>query len=191
MSAYASAETKKDLRWKRTERHIMMAFDEEIRLHPLRKISVTELSAKAEISKNTFYLHYHDIYDLADAYLKTRAASIAQKFPEQEMFFDDPKGFIARALDALDEIEFRQLFMRLDNSMLSRQLVIEICAELAQTHPALIPAVESGGEPVGTAFVFNGMMASILASPDDIDSDLLASVLSDLILRLKRPLDAS
>ena len=191
MSANVSSSTKNDLRWRRTERHIMMAFDEEIRQHQLRKISVTDLSAKAEISKNTFYLHYHDIYDLADSYLVVRAESIAKKFPDQSMFFEDPKAFFANVLQVLDEVEFRQLFMRLDNSMLSRQLVIQIVEQLKHTHPALIPVVQDGGEPAAAAFVFNGIMASILASPPDITEDMLASVLSELIQRVKYPKEGS
>lgn len=36
------------------------------RKKPIEKITVTELAKLAEINKATFYLHYSDIYSLAD-----------------------------------------------------------------------------------------------------------------------------
>lgn len=54
-----------DLREKKTERSIKNAFL-QLRSHkPLERITVKELTALAEISKATFYLHYRDIYDLS------------------------------------------------------------------------------------------------------------------------------
>ena len=55
-----------DIREVKTKRNITNAFI-ELRAHkPLEKITVKELSEKAEISKATFYLHYKDIFDLSE-----------------------------------------------------------------------------------------------------------------------------
>ncbi len=55
-----------DLREKKTKRSIKNAFLQLRRKKALERITVTELSALAEISKATFYLHYKDIYDLSE-----------------------------------------------------------------------------------------------------------------------------
>lgn len=55
-----------DLRKKKTIRSIQNAFLKLISVKPLEGIRVKELADAAEISKGTFYLHYHDIYDLAE-----------------------------------------------------------------------------------------------------------------------------
>ena len=80
---------KKDMRWQRTERHIMQVFGNQLDQRPLNKISVTQLASEAEINKSTFYLHYADIYELAIAY----------GIEHPGAFFSDP-GLFARELVA-------------------------------------------------------------------------------------------
>lgn len=55
-----------DLREKKTERSIKNAFLELRAKKPIEKITIKELTEKAEISKGTFYLHYADIYALSE-----------------------------------------------------------------------------------------------------------------------------
>ena len=55
-----------DLRQQRTKRSIVNAFLSLRSEKPLEKITVRELSERAEIHKATFYLHYHDVYELSE-----------------------------------------------------------------------------------------------------------------------------
>lgn len=55
-----------DLRIQKTKNSIFQAFVELRENLPLEKITVKELTTKAQISKQTFYLHYRDIYDLSE-----------------------------------------------------------------------------------------------------------------------------
>lgn len=54
-----------DIREKKTKRSIKNAFLQLRANKPLERITIKELTALAEISKATFYLHYRDIYDLS------------------------------------------------------------------------------------------------------------------------------
>lgn len=56
-----------DLRQQKTRRSIVNAFLSLRSVRPLEKITVRELSERAEIHKATFYLHYHDIYELSES----------------------------------------------------------------------------------------------------------------------------
>ena len=56
-----------DLRERKTRRSIREAFLELLAAKPLERITVKELAARAEISKATFYLHYHSVFDLSEA----------------------------------------------------------------------------------------------------------------------------
>ncbi|HAJ96479.1 MAG TPA: TetR/AcrR family transcriptional regulator [Ruminococcus sp.] len=56
-----------DLRQQRTRRSIINAFLALRSEKPLEKITVRELTDKAVIHKATFYLHYHDIYELSES----------------------------------------------------------------------------------------------------------------------------
>lgn len=55
-----------DLRQQKTKKSIINAFLAIRSKKPLEKITVRELTEKAEIHKATFYLHYHDIYALSE-----------------------------------------------------------------------------------------------------------------------------
>lgn len=54
-----------DLRVQKTRNSIYKAFIELRTKKPLGKITVRELTDNAKISKQTFYLHYKDMYDLS------------------------------------------------------------------------------------------------------------------------------
>ena len=57
-----------DLREIKTQRSIRNAFLQLRSEKPLERIRVKELAELAEISKGTFYLHYHDVYDLSSSF---------------------------------------------------------------------------------------------------------------------------
>lgn len=54
-----------DLRTTKTRRALREAFLDMRRDRPLERVSVRELCERAEVSKATFYLHYHSIFDLS------------------------------------------------------------------------------------------------------------------------------
>ncbi|MDE5861843.1 MAG: TetR family transcriptional regulator, partial [Ruminococcus sp.] len=55
-----------DLRVEKTKRNIINAFL-NLRSHrPIEKITIREIAEIAQINKATFYLHYHDIYELTE-----------------------------------------------------------------------------------------------------------------------------
>lgn len=55
-----------DLRIQKTRNSIYQAFIELRSKKELGKITIKELTENAKISKQTFYLHYKDIYDLSE-----------------------------------------------------------------------------------------------------------------------------
>lgn len=55
-----------DLRERKTLSAIKQAFLELRATHRLSRITVRELTERAQIGKATFYLHYHSVYDLSE-----------------------------------------------------------------------------------------------------------------------------
>lgn len=49
-----------------TEQAIQIAFMQLLAEQPLDKITVREITTRCGISRNTFYYHYHDVYDLLE-----------------------------------------------------------------------------------------------------------------------------
>lgn len=82
-----------DLRQKKTLAAIRTAFLELLGKKPLEKITVKELAEKAQISKATFYLHYQDIYDLAERLQAEVIGEIYQSIAHPDLVLTDQPGF--------------------------------------------------------------------------------------------------
>lgn len=102
---------KHDRRWRKTERSLMEAFDEIISTKPLDKVTVKEVTEKADIGKGTFYLHYQDIFDLANSYARWRARCNVDEMDYLDLIAKDPdevaRRFAAegRKITRMDPIE--------------------------------------------------------------------------------------
>lgn len=82
-----------DLRTKKTLQALHNAFL-ELRSHKaLEKITVKELSERAQISKATFYLHYRDIYDLSDHLQQEIIQNIFQNLSHPKTILSAPADF--------------------------------------------------------------------------------------------------
>lgn len=54
-----------------TEQAIIATFIEMLNERPLNKITVSDISDACGISRNTFYYHFHDVYELVDMLFKS------------------------------------------------------------------------------------------------------------------------
>lgn len=71
-----------DLRIKRTQKSIKNAFYELIEEKGFDHISVKDITERAMISRNTFYLHYNDKFDLLNKVFDVRLTLSAQTLRE-------------------------------------------------------------------------------------------------------------
>ncbi len=83
-----------DLRIEKTKCAIRNAFLQLRSRKPLEKITVRELSSLANINKATFYLHYHDIYDLSETLERDVVKSCLEGIEHPENIFRDSKNFV-------------------------------------------------------------------------------------------------
>lgn len=82
-----------DLRQQRTKRSIVNAFLKLRSEKPLEKITVKELSELAVIHKATFYLHYHDIYELSETLESEVISDILNGLSEPAILLTDVERF--------------------------------------------------------------------------------------------------
>ena len=82
-----------DLRQQRTKRSIVNAFLAMRSEKPLEKITVRELAERAEIHKATFYLHYHDVYELSEQLENEVIDSILRGLSDPTSLLTDPGRF--------------------------------------------------------------------------------------------------
>lgn len=89
-----------DLREKKTRRSIKNAFIQLRTKKPLERITVKELSELAQISKATFYLHYHDIYDLSDQLQKEVIKDVLSGLEQPGLSLQDTAAFTSALFHA-------------------------------------------------------------------------------------------
>ncbi|MGN0673626.1 MAG: TetR/AcrR family transcriptional regulator [Anaerovoracaceae bacterium] len=65
-----------------TMKVIMKTFEEMLEEMPFDKITVLELAKRCEISHNTFYYHYQDIYELLDEWLRQAGEAILSELDD-------------------------------------------------------------------------------------------------------------
>lgn len=83
-----------DLRIEKTKCAIRNAFLQLRSKKPLEKITVKELSTLANINKATFYLHYHDIYDLSETLERDVVKNCLDGIEHPENIFRDNRSFV-------------------------------------------------------------------------------------------------
>lgn len=96
-----------DRRIRKTERALQNAFAQIIQTKELPQITVKELCELADVNKSTFYLHYHDIYDLASSMKRQFLNDCYHIIAE-----DDILQFAANSSEIWNRII--QLFQRMD-----------------------------------------------------------------------------
>lgn len=128
-----------DTRVYKTKNSIFDAFVELRTTKPLEKITVKELTDIAKISKQTFYLHYRDIYDLAEQIENDLIIEMCKILSEVDDILENI-GYVAVTLfkraTSQDTI-FKIIFSGTRMSSLSYGIEREIKKAVYNQHPEL------------------------------------------------------
>ena len=82
-----------DYRIEKTKRSIYDAFISLRENKPLEKLTVKELCEAADINKSTFYVYYHDVYDLSDKIENEIITKVIKSLGKAEEILSDSAGF--------------------------------------------------------------------------------------------------
>lgn len=104
-----------DLRQKKTLRAIEHTFHTLLRQKKLEAITVTELCRQAEISKATFYLHYRDIFDLAEKMQNEVIQAVFSKLENPMDVLTNTTGFMQTLARAVEQETERIQILFSDN----------------------------------------------------------------------------
>ena len=91
-----------DIRKKKTLRAISQAFCALRKQKKLEAITVTELCARAEISKATFYLHYRDIFDLSMKLQQEVIQRVFSRIENPMTILTDSMAFMTQIVSAFE-----------------------------------------------------------------------------------------
>lgn len=180
-----------DLRIKKTKAAVRAAFLELRKKKPVEKISVTELARLAGINKATFYLHYPDIYSLADEIEDETIDDILSKIEGLDKFFDNPQMYSREMLRAF--IDNSKMLARLFSGSRHANFSMKVEERIKARLYAEFPTLKTRRNDVVLSFIIQGTFHTIAASNADKGSDTDAEFemitrLTDIILtELKQP----
>lgn len=175
-----------DLRWQRTERHLMEALKEELDEKPLEKVKVTDLARRAEISKATFYLHYQDIYDLADAFVDARINEILEQLGDVEAALSDKEEFVHRFVEAFTSKDQYHFISIAGKNHLAPRFMDRFWRALGAILDEHAPMPVMPKARIALSFVVTGLIGTIQSNcnagpnEDSFPKEELTPVLTDL-----------
>ena len=77
-----------------TQKAILSTFEEMLEEMPFDKITVSALVRRCGVSSNTFYYHYHDIYDLLSVWMNTRFGMLEKSVRESLGWKEEARVFL-------------------------------------------------------------------------------------------------
>lgn len=177
-----------DLRIQKTRAAIKSAFLELRRKKPIEKITVTELSKLAAINKATFYLHYSDIYSLADEMEDEVIDDILSEIQGLNKFFDDPRRYTAEMRRALltNASTLNSVFSGSRYSGFAEKIEERIKARLY----AEFPDLKSRRNDIVLSFIIQGTFHTVVSTSDkeiidDEGLEIVARLTDHIITELK------
>lgn len=173
-----------DLRIQRTKAAIKSAFLELRGKKSIEKITITELSAHANINKATFYLHYSDIYELSDEIEDEMIDEMIANGLEN--FFEAPQQYSLEIFGAFldNRKKLRTIFSGSRSSFFSVKIEQRIKAKLFEKYPEL----NTKHNDVVLSFLTQGMFHTVAGCKDeDIEkiSEEIVQLLPLLVGQLK------
>ncbi len=128
-----------DSRIQKTKKSIFDAFVSLRAKKPLEKITVKELTDTARISKQTFYLHYRDMYDLANQIENELIEEMCRILPEVDDILDNI-GYVAITLfkrATSQDTVFKTVFSGTRMASLPHGIARELKNAVYAQHPEL------------------------------------------------------
>ncbi len=176
-----------DLRIQKTRAAIKAAFLELRKKKPIEKITVTELARLAEINKATFYLHYSDIYSLAEELEDEVIDDILSEIQGLNKFFDDPRKYSAEILRAF--LNSRKML----NGVFSGSRYSSFAGKIEERVKARLyaefPRLKTRRNDVVLTFLIQGLFHTVASAGKDADIseefETLNRLMDSIITELK------
>ncbi|MFF5979508.1 TetR/AcrR family transcriptional regulator [Streptomyces olindensis] len=159
-----------DRRVRRTQATLHSALIELVAGRDLAHITVADVAERADINRSTFYAHYQDVHELAEAACTAMIDDLIASLPEPDQVSSDPKQGVTESM--------RQFFARfgehanLYRSLLGpqgsariidyvrRRVTEGIHASTRPTHPGdeIPPGASANAHDVSAAFVAGALV---------------------------------
>ena len=158
-------EIKHDLRYIKTEQAIRKTFHELLQEKDVSKITVKELTERAEINKTTFYAHYETLPDLVNTLETENINYIINNLDQVQLLYTNPDLFIDNLYRNLKDCNIAKISQNGNRNVTFLQKLkerIEKELEEQQIHPEDYKKIAAL-----LLFVFHGILGVVSADIDD------------------------
>lgn len=179
---------KPDLRIRKTKRALYQALEDLLKKKSLNQITVTELSALAEINKGTFYLHYGDIYELYQDALSRHLKEIVERMDYMPLLFTNAEKFADKLITtSLQEAIFQDdIFFKKENIPFNQNAFVYFCNTLSEKALACGEISNTPENRSKLMFLFSGT-GTLLRYYDGTDTEIIKGILTSSIVALFPP----
>lgn len=152
-----------DRRVKYTKKAINDTFIELVSKKDIKKITVSEICAKADINRATFYRYYLDVYDLLDSIKKEFEAELKKAFSPESQEENTVMNFAQAMLGVLiTNKELVKMLFNTNNGLYFLNNILEI----AYTHckekwKMDLPNIKEENMEYASIYIFNGALGII------------------------------
>ena len=156
---------KHDLRYIKTEKAIRKTFHELLQEKDISRITVKELTERAEINKTTFYAHYETLPDLVNTLETENINYIINNLDQVQLLYTNPDLFIDNLYHNLKDCNIAKISQNRNKNVVFLQKLkerIEKELEEQQIHPEDYKKISAL-----LLFVFHGILGVVSADIDD------------------------
>lgn len=123
----------------KSRRRILNAFIELRSQKELEKITVVEICERADINKSTFYVYFHDVYDLSRQMQQEIIDRIAASLPDPDNVIKNTAQFTRDILMAYEanKQQIQTMFSGSQSSRLPMLVKAKILELIQQMHPEI------------------------------------------------------
>lgn len=172
---------KTDMRWIRTERHLLSAFGKAIETTPIEKITVTGIARAAEVNKATFYLHYRDIFDLAQGYVDQLACDTVEELGDASVLFSEPRRFVSTLMNALADKDKALTIEAIAKNNLIPHYMSALITNLNDALKNVRRVPDDLRSRAALSFFLHGVMGTLGQFRNDNDREELTEIIGDLV----------
>ena len=148
---------------KLTERAMAEAVSRLLETRTLDKITIKDITDECGLTRNTFYYHFHDIYELLRWLFEQKTDEIVKEYSRE----DNWEGGLKKVLDYL--YEHRQMMFHIYES-LSDDLLLRFINDVLMRHAQVIVAGQAKGMQVSEEAVSIAAELYVNAAVGDVMS---------------------
>jgi len=128
-----------DQKVSKSQKRIIHTFIEMRKTIPLERITVTSLVKKADVNKSTFYVYYHDIYDLSEQLESQLVDTIIASIRHPELIATDTIQFTKELYQSFSQQEqmIMILFTNGHTTALPERMLSSLSDIYYKIHPEL------------------------------------------------------